>query len=132
MAVGRVLEGYDADRSFPVFGFGAGLPPSGAVSHCFSLGASPAQPEVQGVQGILEAYRQVAVTFSSPARCPALLPLLQCVWLGSSFGPSCLRRDQAFLTWPEVAPLCAAGGSCPPSRCRAPRSSPPSSTRQRP
>lgn len=58
MAVGRVLECYDTDRRFPVWGFGAALPPSGAVSHCFSLGGTPQNPEVDGIQGILGAYRQ--------------------------------------------------------------------------
>lgn len=61
-AVGQVLERYDTDRRFPVWGFGAGLPPSGAVSHCFSLSSNPSQPEVQGIQGILEAYRRYLPT----------------------------------------------------------------------
>ncbi len=59
MAMGQVLEKYDTDRRYPVWGFGAGLPPSGAVSHCFSLSPDPARPEVDGIQGILAAYRQV-------------------------------------------------------------------------
>ncbi|GAB4817389.1 hypothetical protein N2152v2_004435 [Parachlorella kessleri] len=58
MAVGQVLEKYDADHRYPVFGFGAALPPSGAVSHCFSL-AGPDSPEVEGINGILAAYRHV-------------------------------------------------------------------------
>lgn len=57
-AVGRVLECYDTDKSFPVWGFGAGVPPSGTVSHCFRLAP---ELEVQGVQGILAAYRQVYI-----------------------------------------------------------------------
>lgn len=34
--VGDVLEFYDTDRQYPVYGFGAQLP-SGCVSHCFPL-----------------------------------------------------------------------------------------------
>ncbi|KAL4428007.1 hypothetical protein ABPG75_002096 [Micractinium tetrahymenae] len=56
-AVGRVLEHYDTDKNFPAFGFGAALPPSGSTSHCFALNFNPSNPEVAGVQGILQAYR---------------------------------------------------------------------------
>ena len=35
--VGAVLTPYDTDQKIPVYGFGARLPPSGAVSHCFPL-----------------------------------------------------------------------------------------------
>lgn len=55
--MGRVLEHYDTDKRFPAYGFGAALPPSGATSHCFALNFNPANPEVAGVQGILQAYR---------------------------------------------------------------------------
>lgn len=56
--VGNILEPYDSDKQFPVFGFGAkprfwGI---NTVSHCFHLNGQE-NPEVNGVQGILEAYR---------------------------------------------------------------------------
>jgi hypothetical protein len=68
MAVGRVLEHYDTDKQFPAWGFGAALPPNGGVSHCFALNGNPANPEVAGVQGILEAYRHTlsSVRLSGP------------------------------------------------------------------
>ena len=52
-----MLEHYDTDKLFPSFGFGAALPPTYTVSHCFALNGNPASPEVAGVQGILAAYR---------------------------------------------------------------------------
>ena len=57
-SVGRVLEGYDSDKLFPVYGFGGSSPydPQGQVNHCFALNGNEQNPEVQGVQGILEAY----------------------------------------------------------------------------
>jgi hypothetical protein len=66
--VGAVLEHYDTDKQFPAWGFGAALPPSGTVSHCFALNGNPADPEVAGVQGILEAYRHTlsSVRLSGP------------------------------------------------------------------
>jgi len=56
--IGNILEPYDSDRNFPVFGFGAKPRFCGIeqVSHCFPLNGQE-NPEVEGVQGILEAYR---------------------------------------------------------------------------
>lgn len=56
MGVGRVLEVYDLDKRFPVFGFG-GRVGGNATSHCFALTGDEYLPEVQGVHGILFAYR---------------------------------------------------------------------------
>eukprot|EP00834_Sanchytrium_tribonematis_P007224 NODE_624_length_5307_cov_0.437980.p3 type:complete len:375 gc:universal NODE_624_length_5307_cov_0.437980:3296-2172(-) len=53
-SIGNVLEYYDADRMFPVFGFGAKI--KGQVFHDFNVTLQP-NPEVFGVQGILGAYR---------------------------------------------------------------------------
>jgi len=64
-----VLEHYDTDKRFPAFGFGASLPPAGGVSHCFALNGNPANPEVEGVQGILQAYRQVGWLWGLCCRC---------------------------------------------------------------
>jgi hypothetical protein len=52
-----VLEHYDTDKLFPAYGFGAALPPTFQTSHAFALNGTPGQPEVAGVQGILQAYR---------------------------------------------------------------------------
>ncbi|PSC75501.1 copine-3-like isoform X1 [Micractinium conductrix] len=67
-AVGRVLECYDSDRMFPAFGFGAGLPPAFSTSHGFALNGNSSNPEVAGVQGILQAYRHTlsSVKLSGP------------------------------------------------------------------
>ncbi|KAJ3070842.1 Copine-8, partial [Quaeritorhiza haematococci] len=54
-AVGRILEVYDTDKVFPVYGFGAKLP-SGFVSHKFACNGFEDNPNVFGVDGILEAY----------------------------------------------------------------------------
>lgn len=52
-----MLEFYDHDKMFPCYGFGAGLPPNNVTSHCFPLNGNAHNPEVAGVQGILQAYR---------------------------------------------------------------------------
>merc|ERR1719273_3005755 len=53
-AVGRVLEPYDDDGMIPAWGFGAKI--NGRVRHCFPLNFNESNPEVNGVDGILQAY----------------------------------------------------------------------------
>lgn len=36
-AVGEIIQDYDSDKLFPVYGFGAKLPPDGKISHAFPL-----------------------------------------------------------------------------------------------
>jgi len=55
--VGSILAKYDSDQRFPVYGFGAKY--GGVVRHCFQVGQ---QQEVQGVKGILDAYKGVFKT----------------------------------------------------------------------
>ena len=60
MNVGAVVEPYDSDRSFPVFGFG-GIPRhmgSNEVSHCFAMNGNPGNPEIIGISGIVSTYRE--------------------------------------------------------------------------
>jgi len=56
MAVGEILAYYDTDKMFPVYGFGAKLPSTNAVSHCFALNGNPQNPEVPGIKGIIDVY----------------------------------------------------------------------------
>ena len=59
-AVGSILAKYDSDNKFPVWGFGAKY--NDKVRHCFQCGT---EVEVEGVQGIMDAYRGV---FRTPLR----------------------------------------------------------------
>eukprot|EP00164_Ancoracysta_twista_P002832 GFYU01003767.1.p1 GENE.GFYU01003767.1~~GFYU01003767.1.p1 ORF type:complete len:546 (+),score=140.08 GFYU01003767.1:460-2097(+) len=54
-AVGDVLAYYDSDQMIPAYGFG-GRTATG-VSHCFALNGQAQHPEVDGVEGVLAAYR---------------------------------------------------------------------------
>lgn len=59
MNCGSVVEPYDYDRMFPVFGFG-GIPRhlgENSTNHCFAMNGNRADPNIAGVQGILETYR---------------------------------------------------------------------------
>ncbi|KAK7873916.1 hypothetical protein R5R35_012930 [Gryllus longicercus] len=56
-AVGSIIQDYDSDKMFPVLGFGARLPPDGRVSHEFFVNMDSTNPYVQGIEGVLMAYR---------------------------------------------------------------------------
>jgi len=57
-AVGEILQYYDSDKRIPVYGFGAKLPPKHeVVSHCFALNDNIFDPEVQGIENVLQVYR---------------------------------------------------------------------------
>jgi hypothetical protein len=53
-----ILQEYDSDKKFPVYGFG-GIPPGGRdVDHCFALNLNPSNPEVAGSHGVLQVRVQ--------------------------------------------------------------------------
>ena len=66
--VGSILEAYDSDKFFPVFGFGGVPVHERSANHCFSLTFDASNPYVHGVQGILDAYRRSlnCVSLSGP------------------------------------------------------------------
>ncbi|XP_022609789.1 copine-3-like isoform X2 [Seriola dumerili] len=57
-AVGKVIQDYDSNKMFPVFGFGAQVPPSWQVSHEFPINFNPANPFCAGIEGVVEAYQK--------------------------------------------------------------------------
>ncbi|RHZ54751.1 hypothetical protein Glove_423g24 [Diversispora epigaea] len=55
-SVGKILEAYDYDKKYPVYGFGAKF--NGVLSHVHPLNNDYENPEVTGIDGILAAYSQ--------------------------------------------------------------------------
>ncbi|OMJ71940.1 hypothetical protein SteCoe_29728 [Stentor coeruleus] len=55
--VGTILEAYDTDKLFPVFGFGGVPRHENKANHCFPLTFNIENPYVQGVNGLLQCYR---------------------------------------------------------------------------
>ncbi|CAL8088558.1 unnamed protein product [Orchesella dallaii] len=55
-AVGEIIQDYDPSKMFPVYGFGARIPPSGEVSHNFPVTLNDSA-YCKGMDGVLEAYR---------------------------------------------------------------------------
>jgi len=56
---GNIVAYYDYDQLFPAFGFGGKFCNQPNVSHCFPLNMNPNNPEIQGIDGILQAYRNI-------------------------------------------------------------------------
>ncbi|KAM6450866.1 copine-4 isoform 1-T1 [Liasis olivaceus] len=61
VAVGEICQDYDSDKMFPVYGFGARIPPDykvgEQVSHDFAINFNEDNPECAGIQGVVEAYQ---------------------------------------------------------------------------
>lgn len=58
--MGSILQSYDQFKQFPLFGFG-GIPHflgERQVNHCFPLNGCFEAPEVNGIQGVVDAYRR--------------------------------------------------------------------------
>ena len=61
--VGTILQYYDSDKSIPAFGFGAQVPPvNHRATHCFALNGDIFNPECDGLDGVIEAYRNCIMT----------------------------------------------------------------------
>lgn len=56
-SVGSILEYYDSDKRFPVLGFGGCPVPGSPALHCFAVNGQEDDPEVHGVDAILDVYR---------------------------------------------------------------------------
>lgn len=51
-----ILQDYDTDQMYPVYGFGGKLPGGQDASHCFALNGDIYNPEQNQLQGVLNAY----------------------------------------------------------------------------
>ena len=56
-AVGDILVHYDHDQKFPVYGYGGRMQPGNVTSHCFALNGNILNPEVVGVDGMINVYK---------------------------------------------------------------------------
>eukprot|EP01040_Poterioochromonas_malhamensis_P007719 gene7719-8337_t len=97
ISVGKILETYDTDKMYPVYGFGARLKNEtgqfeAVAQHCFPVYGGGV--EVHGVDGILQAYRDAVknVLFSGPT---LFGPLLNTV-AATVEGKGCTQESQKF------------------------------------
>ena len=56
---GNIVAYYDYDQLFPAYGFGGKFFLQHEVNHCYPLNNNPDNPNIQGIDGILETYRDV-------------------------------------------------------------------------
>jgi hypothetical protein len=65
---GDIVAYYDYDQQFPVYGYGAHIKGSSAVSHCFPINFNQNDPNIISIDGVLAAYRNLLqnVIFSGP------------------------------------------------------------------
>lgn len=72
VSVGEIVFQYDSDSRVPVYGFGAIVPnsetKSTVASHFFHVTLDPQEPCVQGIGGVVRAYKRCVpqLTFSGP------------------------------------------------------------------
>ncbi len=59
MSCGNIVAYYDYDQLFPAFGFGGKFCMDNNVSHCYPLSLNPNDPNIQGIDGVLQAYRNI-------------------------------------------------------------------------
>lgn len=67
-AVGNILQYYDSDKEIPALGYGAMV--SGTHSDCFALNGDIFDPECDGLEGVIEAYKNSVnkVTLNGPTK----------------------------------------------------------------
>ncbi|CAG9321491.1 unnamed protein product [Blepharisma stoltei] len=54
-SVADILLNYDSDKLVPIYGFGAEI--NRRVSHCFHMNSDPQDPNVYGLEGVMNAYK---------------------------------------------------------------------------
>lgn len=56
---GNIVAYYDYDQLFPAYGFGGKFCGNNVVNHCYPLNMNLNNPEIQGIEGIIQAYRNI-------------------------------------------------------------------------
>ena len=56
---GNIVAYYDYDQLFPAFGFGGRFCGAQKASHCYPLNMNFENPEIAGVEGIVQCYRNI-------------------------------------------------------------------------
>lgn len=67
ISCGNILNYYDYDKIYPVFGFGAQMMGSNTVNHCFNLNFQQI-PNINGIDSVIATYKQnlYQLNFSGP------------------------------------------------------------------
>ena len=92
-SVGNILQYYDTDKQIPVFGYGARIPDHG-VSHAFAVNGNIFDPEVDGMDGVCEAYERAIknVSLSGPTNFAPIIELVN----DMTEDMGCTQADQQY------------------------------------
>lgn len=58
-SIGRIVEQYDSDKKFPVYGFGAKIKPENQVNQCFHVNMDPCDPNIFGIEQVIKTYEKI-------------------------------------------------------------------------
>ena len=119
--IGSILEVYDADKLFPVFGFGGVPQGDRSVNHCFALNFTPQNPYVFGTGGILETYHNGLrrVSLSGPTLFHHVID--SCISVSQQMSPTqqynilMILTDGAIMDMPETISSIVAASRLPMS-----------------
>ena len=75
-SVGNILQYYDHDKQIPTLGFGAQI--NGKVEHCFAMNGDIFNPECDGIDGVVETYKNAIknVSLYGPSHFSSILDLV--------------------------------------------------------
>ena len=59
-SVGSILNTYDEDSKFPLYGFGATLPKAKKPSNCFAMNGDSFKPEVFEVENAIRVFKHAS------------------------------------------------------------------------
>lgn len=78
-SVGDILQYYDKEKQIPALGFGAAISPYlNRADHCFALNGDIFQPECDGLDGVINAYKHAikSVNLYGPTHFSGVLELI--------------------------------------------------------
>lgn len=55
--VGNILQFYNTDKMINLYGFGGQVQPTEKASHCFALNGDIFNPRVNGIEAVIQHYR---------------------------------------------------------------------------
>ena len=92
-SVGQILQYYDSDKQIPVLGYGAAID-GHPTSHCFALNGNIFDPEVDGLDGVVDAYEKTInnIGLSGPTNFAPIIEMIN----DMTEQMGCTQEDQKY------------------------------------
>ena len=93
-SVAGILSYYDSDKQLPLLGYGARIPNQTGTSHCFALNGNIFDPEVDGIEGVEQAYERAikSVSLGGPTNFAPILKMVN----EMTEDMNCTQKDQQY------------------------------------